>query len=188
MCNPHKIASILTGASIAIGAAIIIYGLVAAFGSSWWTSGVNVALMLAAAALMAVAIGAVAGAIVEADKCSSGACSGAGRNLRQMLAVLDTMLSTLLISGIAAALASGIPYAGVVIGAFFAASAIAAGILLIHISGGLLPGLLACLGTTSSAVTAQATVATVVGFMLFALAVAGGGFGIAAKGVPFPPI
>ena len=50
--------------------------------------------------------------------------------------------------------------------------------------GGTVP---AAVSATNAGGVTQSVVATVVGFMLFALA-AGGGIGIGAKGVPFPPL
>lgn len=187
MCDVNKIASWLTAASIAIIAAVAIYVLVAVFGASYWTSLTNIVLMLIAAGILAGAIGFVAAALVEARKCTSGRCPTAGLALQRALSVLATTLTVLLASGIAAALASGVPGVGTAIGIFFAASAVAAGIALIVISESLLPALDACLGTASSAVAAQRIAGWIAGLALIFAAAVGGGVTI-KTGAPFPPL
>jgi hypothetical protein len=185
MCNPGRIASILIGACIAIGAAIVFYAIVSIAGGSWWTSGGNYGWMIAAGVALGVAIAIIGPALAEAWKCTSPPCKTFGDRLVAALTGLMGTLTALLVAGILAAFPSIIPGAGTAIGIAFGASAIAAGALLLYISMSLIPALSTCLGAASTAVTVLMVVGMFVGAMLIWVgAGALAGFGL---GFPFPP-
>jgi hypothetical protein len=193
MCNPGVIGGLLTVASIAIVAAIVLYIAVAAQATSWWTSGANFVYMGIAGALIAVALGSVGGAIAEASKCSGlGPCQPSADAVYGALVALQVMLTSLLIAGVIAAIPSSIPWVGIAIGIAFAASALAAMVLLAVISVALLPALDACLNATASpGVTVQTAVGIITGLGLLVLAFSGGRKitkdGVPPEAGPTPP-
>jgi hypothetical protein len=168
MCNPSKIAPLLTAASIAIAAACVLFALVAGGGSSWWTSGANFALMLIAAGVLVAAIGFVSGAAIEAAKCTMpGPCKTAGDRVFGGLVALQATLSAMAVAAVLAAFPASVPWFGTAIGIAFGVSAAAAGITLLFISVAFLPALDACIVASTGAARSTA-VGVQMGFGAFA--------------------
>jgi hypothetical protein len=184
MCNPGRMAAMLTSASIILVGAVAAFGLCAVLAGSWWTSGGNAAVAAVTAVALAVALGFVNAAMLEAANCLNGPCAGFGSRVYGALVALSITVSALIVATIVAAFTASIPYAGIGVAIAMGISAAAAGIALAVVSSTLLPALEACLvattGTTASdAVAIQRVVGTVAGVILVAFGLqAGLGFSV----------
>lgn len=187
-CNPNKIASLLTAASLAIVAAIALYTVASILPSSWWTAAGAFAVMLIAAAVIAAAVGFVNGAAIEAANCTTGPCKSDGEKVLGALWALSATLSALLTATVVGAFGASIPWVGSAISIAMMVTATLSGVALLIVSARLLPDLQACLAAStgaapSAAVAIQSVVGAVAGVVLLAFA---GGF---AGGVlHIPPI
>ena len=181
-CNPTQIANLLILASIILVTAVATYGLCAVLAGSWWTSGGNAILAAAMAVALAVALGYINNALLEAANCMTGACAGFGTRVYAALVALSVSVAALIGASIVAAFTASIPYAGIGVSIAMAAAAAAAGIALAVVSSTLLPALDACIAAgspPSTSVTILRVVGTVAGVILVAFgAQAGLGFSV----------
>lgn len=176
MCNPGRIAAMLTTASIILVGAVALYGLAAVLAGSWWTSGGNAVIAATVAVMLGVALTFINAAMLEAANCMSGPCGGFGSRVYGALVALSISVTALIAASIVAAFTASIPYAGIGVAIAMGISAAAAGIALAVISSTLLPALEACLVAATGAAASDAVVflrvvGTVAGVILVAFGV-----------------
>jgi hypothetical protein len=124
MCDVNKIAAIVLSSTITLAAAIVAFGVGALIAGSIWTAGGNAALMTAVAIALALAIGQMNIALLEAAKCIDGPCKRAAEELFGALFALIATMSALLTATVIAAFGASVPYFGVGVAIALAVSAL----------------------------------------------------------------
>jgi hypothetical protein len=173
MCNPSKIASLLTPACVLLVAATILFSSVIAAGTSWWTSAAGTAEMLIAAGVLVAAFALINAAAMEAAKCASAPCKTFGDRLYVALITLSVSVATMAASAVVFAFPAGFPWGASVIGAIFLTMATIAAVTLFYISASVLRQLDTCLATASTAVAVQTVVGIIAAIVILAASAGG---------------
>ena len=190
MCDFNRISGFIIAAQTSYLISIGIVAAAVVLGSNPFTSAANIPAMVIAAAAAGAAAIALAAAISELDRCTTGPCAPSVATLRTNLVALAASIGIYTVALAVLAVIAGVPFAGSVAAAAVLVGVVSLASLFTAIAVGYLGNATqafnACLAASGGGNNGATTAIVVLGVLIILVTLVANGAGVANGTIPIP--